>query len=136
MLDLAYAVRQILAESGLATDGVCEILAHSTDRNPAAAELATANAYACLAELEHYCRFGYGPDEPACGLPPFGGDRRALANTQVLAGLEPGDYDALFYPGGHGPLWDLVDDRHSIAMIEASSDHGQGRPSAGVSPRR
>src|SRR5262245_6617122 len=36
--------------------------------------------------------------------------RRALANTHMLAGLAPGDYDALFYPGGHGPMWDLVDD--------------------------
>lgn len=56
--------------------------------------------------------------------------RRALANTQVLAGLEPGDYDALFYPGGHGPLWGLVDDRHSIAMIEAF--YAAGKPIGAV----
>ncbi|PPK41156.1 DJ-1/PfpI family protein [Trinickia symbiotica] len=29
------------------------------------------------------------------------------------------DYDAIFYPGGHGPLWDLAEDKHSIALIEA-----------------
>lgn len=29
------------------------------------------------------------------------------------------DFDAVFYPGGHGPLWDLANDRHSIALIES-----------------
>lgn len=43
----------------------------------------------------------------------------ALANTAVLATLSAADYDAVFYPGGHGPLWDLADDTHSIALIEA-----------------
>ena len=42
----------------------------------------------------------------------------ALANTKVLASIKAGDYDAVFYPGGHGPLWDLANDAHSIALIE------------------
>jgi putative intracellular protease/amidase len=43
----------------------------------------------------------------------------ALANTRKLSDISPDDYDAVFYPGGHGPLWDLAEDRHSIALIEA-----------------
>ncbi len=43
----------------------------------------------------------------------------ALANTAVLSALSATDYDAVFYPGGHGPLWDLAEDAHSIALIEA-----------------
>jgi hypothetical protein len=83
-LDLAYAVRQILGDLGCAAERVCEVLAHSTDRNPAAAELATANAYATLAELEHYSRFGYSPDGPASGLPQVAGGRRALAHPYFV----------------------------------------------------
>lgn len=42
----------------------------------------------------------------------------ALASTHRLADINADDYDGIFYPGGHGPLWDLVDDAHSIALIE------------------
>lgn len=42
-----------------------------------------------------------------------------LANTMKLSEVKEGDYDAIFYPGGHGPLWDLAEDKHSIALIEA-----------------
>ncbi|MEL6197936.1 MAG: type 1 glutamine amidotransferase domain-containing protein [Pseudomonadota bacterium] len=42
-----------------------------------------------------------------------------LDATLPLAEVEAGDYDAIFYPGGHGPLWDLVEDAQSIALIEA-----------------
>jgi putative intracellular protease/amidase len=40
------------------------------------------------------------------------------------------DYDAVFYPGGHGPLWDLAEDPFSIALIEAF--HKAGKPVAAV----
>jgi putative intracellular protease/amidase len=40
------------------------------------------------------------------------------------------DYDALFYPGGHGPLWDLAEDRFSIDLIEAM--YAQGKPVSAV----
>jgi len=36
--------------------------------------------------------------------------QKALAGTQKLSNLNAADFDAVFYPGGHGPLWDLVDD--------------------------
>ena len=41
-----------------------------------------------------------------------------------LSYIKAADYDAVFYPGGHGPMWDLAEDPHSIALIEAfySSD--------------
>lgn len=42
-----------------------------------------------------------------------------LANTQQLATINQEDYDAVFYPGGHGVLWDLVEDKTSIKLIEA-----------------
>ncbi|MGF1860707.1 type 1 glutamine amidotransferase domain-containing protein [Photobacterium profundum] len=42
-----------------------------------------------------------------------------LANTRKLSDVNEQDYDAIFYPGGHGPLWDLVSDSDSIALIEA-----------------
>lgn len=42
-----------------------------------------------------------------------------LANTVKLADIQTSDFDAVFYPGGHGPLWDLVDDKDSIAIIES-----------------
>ena len=43
----------------------------------------------------------------------------ALADTRKLSELKAEDFDAVFYPGGHGPLWDLANDAHSIALIEA-----------------
>ncbi len=45
--------------------------------------------------------------------------QQALASTAVLSEINAGEYDAIFYPGGHGPLWDLTDDKNSIALIEA-----------------
>jgi len=43
----------------------------------------------------------------------------ALATTRKLAEVRAADFDAVFYPGGHGPLWDLAEDTASIALIEA-----------------
>lgn len=43
----------------------------------------------------------------------------ALAHTLELRSVLAADFDAVFYPGGHGPLWDLADDAASIALIEA-----------------
>lgn len=44
----------------------------------------------------------------------------ALANTLKLSDLNGAEFDAVFYPGGHGPLWDLAEDAASIALIERS----------------
>jgi len=43
-----------------------------------------------------------------------------LASTKKLAKISADDFDAVFYPGGHGPLWDLAEDATSIALIEAT----------------
>lgn len=42
----------------------------------------------------------------------------ALANTIKLADVTMSDFDAVFYPGGHGPLWDLAENKNSIQFIE------------------
>jgi putative intracellular protease/amidase len=44
--------------------------------------------------------------------------QQALASTLRLDSVKADDYDAVFYPGGHGPLWDLTEDKSSIALIE------------------
>lgn len=43
---------------------------------------------------------------------------QALASTQKLSDVSVHDFDAVFYPGGHGPLWDLAEDTTSIRLIE------------------
>ena len=63
----------------------------------------------------------------------FNADDEALAQlaaTRRLGDVDPGDFDAVFYPGGHGPLWDLVDDTDSIRLIE--SYRAEGKPIAAV----
>ncbi len=63
----------------------------------------------------------------------FDGDQAAqneLANTAKLAEMKVEDFDAVFYPGGHGPLWDLHNDNDSIALIEGFI--GAGKPVASV----
>jgi putative intracellular protease/amidase len=42
-----------------------------------------------------------------------------LKNTHKLADINQADYDAVFYPGGHGPLWDLAENKNSEALIAA-----------------
>jgi len=56
--------------------------------------------------------------------------QKDLANTVKLEGLSSADYDAVFYPGGHGPMWDLADNPDSIALIE--SFYNSGKPVAAV----
>jgi len=49
----------------------------------------------------------------------------ALANTLRLSDISPEKFDAVFYPGGHGPLWDLAEDRNSINLIESMLSSGK-----------
>jgi putative intracellular protease/amidase len=53
-----------------------------------------------------------------------------LASTGKLSAVKASDFDAVFYPGGHGPLWDLAEDKASIALIEEM--HAAGKPIAAV----
>ncbi|MFQ3255334.1 MAG: putative intracellular protease/amidase [Loktanella salsilacus] len=50
--------------------------------------------------------------------------QKALANTDVLSTIDAAGYDAVFYPGGHGPLWDLANDADSIKLIETVTTAG------------
>lgn len=72
---------------------------------------------------------GAAPIDPSSDAPDaatedtkrFDNDAEAkekIANTKVLADMNPDDFDAVFYPGGHGPLWDLANDNTSAALIE------------------
>lgn len=45
--------------------------------------------------------------------------QKDLGNTEVLSTVSAEGYDAIFFPGGHGPLWDLAEDKDSTALIEA-----------------
>lgn len=56
--------------------------------------------------------------------------QKVFANTAKLSDMRSEDFDALFYPGGHGPMWDLVDNTDSIALIE--SFYNSGKPVAAV----
>ena len=74
-------------------------------------------------------RGGQPPLDPKSHEPDFQTDdtrrfdddqdaQNELANTAKLAEMKVEDFDAVFYPGGHGPLWDLHNDNDSIALIE------------------
>ncbi len=54
----------------------------------------------------------------------------ALANTHKLSGVAAENFDGVFYPGGHGPLWDLAEDKDSIQLIEQA--YAAGKPVAAV----
>jgi putative intracellular protease/amidase len=56
--------------------------------------------------------------------------QKLLANTAKLADVKADGYDTVFYPGGHGPLWDLANDKNSIALIE--DFYNAGKPVAAV----
>ncbi len=51
--------------------------------------------------------------------------QRELANTLKLDSVRQDDFDTVFYPGGHGPLWDLAESQTSIALIEAFNRAGK-----------
>jgi len=62
------------------------------------------------------------PDFQTASTQRFKADEKAnavLANTVKLASVKESDFDAVMYPGGHGPLWDLTNDENSISLIEA-----------------
>jgi putative intracellular protease/amidase/predicted enzyme related to lactoylglutathione lyase len=51
--------------------------------------------------------------------------QKALANTVKLADVKAEDFDTVFYPGGHGPMWDLAESPTSIALLEAFYNSGK-----------
>jgi putative intracellular protease/amidase len=68
------------------------------------------------------------PDAQTADTNRFKADAAAqdvLRHTVELVSVHPADYDAVFYPGGHGPLWDLAEDPVSIALITAFATTGK-----------
>ena len=62
------------------------------------------------------------PDAQTDATRRFDSDSAAqatLASTHQLKDMDVAQFDAVFYPGGHGPLWDLCNDTDSIALIES-----------------
>jgi putative intracellular protease/amidase len=73
------------------------------------------------------------PDAQTEATRRFRADRQAmqaLATTRPLAAVNADEVDAVFYPGGHGPLWDLAESQDSRALIEATL--AAGKPVAAV----
>lgn len=56
--------------------------------------------------------------------------QKVLANTVRLEDVKASQFDAVFYPGGHGPMWDLAESPQSIALIEEF--YNSGKPVAAV----
>ena len=73
------------------------------------------------------------PDAQTAATVRFNEDAEALsalANTRRLKDVLDETFDAVFYPGGHGPLWDLAEDADSIRLIEQA--FSAGKPVAAV----
>ena len=79
---------------------------------------------------------GQPPLDPKSDLPEFQTEfthrfksdtaaQHALANTVPLSSVREADFDTVFYPGGHGPLWDLAESQVSIRLIEAFDRAGK-----------
>lgn len=79
---------------------------------------------------------GQPPLDPKSDLPDFQTEltqrfkadpeaQRALASTVKLESVDASAFDTVFYPGGHGPLWDLAESPRSIALIEAFERAGK-----------
>jgi len=73
---------------------------------------------------------GRPPIDPKSNLPEFRtpatkrfnedkATQEKLNKTLALATVDQKDYDAIFYPGGHGPMWDLAEDNQSAKLIES-----------------
>ncbi|HET8807206.1 MAG TPA: type 1 glutamine amidotransferase domain-containing protein, partial [Methylophaga sp.] len=84
---------------------------------------------------------GQPPIDPKSDQPDFqtddtrrfendGNAKQQLANTVKLESVRAEDFDAVFYPGGHGPLWDLTDNTDSLRLIETL--YAAGKPVATV----
>jgi len=71
------------------------------------------------------------PENQTDAMTRFKGDaaaQQALSQTAKLSDMKSEDYDTVFYPGGHGPMWDLAEDKDSIGLLE--SFYNSGKPIA------
>jgi putative intracellular protease/amidase len=79
---------------------------------------------------------GQPPLDPKSNLPEFQTEatrrfqtdaaaQTRLANTHALTDVSAGAFDGAFYPGGHGPMWDMPDNHMSIALVESFAKAGK-----------
>ncbi len=79
---------------------------------------------------------GQPPLDPKSDLPEFQTElthrfkadpaaQEALAHTVLLSSVNPADFDTVFYPGGHGPMWDLAESADSIRLIQTFERAGK-----------
>ena len=79
---------------------------------------------------------GQAPIDPKSNEPGFQTDatkryfndavaQKLLSNTVKLSSVNQKNFDAIFYPGGHGPMWDLASDKNSIALIKSFYNHNK-----------
>lgn len=79
---------------------------------------------------------GHPPIDPKSAQPEWQTDetrrfdadakaKNALANTKPITDVDAGDYDAIFFPGGHGPMWDFPGDETLAHLIEAFDEEGK-----------
>ncbi|WP_299685633.1 type 1 glutamine amidotransferase domain-containing protein [uncultured Tateyamaria sp.] len=79
---------------------------------------------------------GQPPVDPKSALPEWQSDqtrrfdadtaaRKALGNTTPIANIDAGDFDAVFFPGGHGPMWDFPGNQTLAHLIEAFDEEGK-----------
>ncbi len=139
VLDLAYGMRRLLADMGCADDGVCAVLTHSTDRNTSAAELATANAYACLKELQHYREAGYQPGPGGLPAPETGGDLPNVYFVPLGTELSEADFEeateklaAYLYISAATPAAGLLDRCRGETSAQSAEVSVRGFASASI----
>ena len=68
------------------------------------------------------------PDAQSDATRRFKSDASAqavLAHTGKLGAVSSKNFDVVFYPGGHGPLWDLAQDADSVKLIESMAEEGK-----------
>ncbi|KQV15783.1 dimethylallyltransferase [Rhizobium sp. Root1203] len=73
------------------------------------------------------------PENQTPAMTRFKSDKAAqhvLASTVKLSDINAADFDTVFYSGGHGPMWDLAEDKKSISLIE--DFYNSGKPVAAV----
>lgn len=79
---------------------------------------------------------GQAPIDPKSNEPGFQTDatkryfndqtaQNLLSNTVKLSSVNQNNFDAVFYPGGHGPMWDLATDKNSISLIKSFYTHNK-----------
>jgi len=112
VLDVGYLVRKILRDLKLSETGVCGVLAHCTGRDPQARELALANSYAFLGELNHYSDVHNAyPGDRACGLPAFAAEDAPFNDAYVVhvgEDLEKAEFVAATHKLAQYLYWNTV----------------------------